>query len=391
LLLWLQRACISAGRTTLKAPHVRAVLTRARCAAKTTRHAQAKLFRFLDFPVAQHPLVLQLGGSDPASLAAAARTASRYGYDELNLNCGCPSPKVAGAGCFGAALMTSPERVAHAVAAMADASGLPVTVKCRTGVDDADSYSELCAFVEAVSARGGVRHVIVHARKALLNGLSPEDNRRVPPLRYELVLALARDFPHLSFTLNGGLDGLPAAAAALRAGGGALAGAMLGRAPADRPWDILGDADRTLYGVDNPAKSRREVVAAYCAYADAAQADGRFGRDASGACYPTTRSLVRPLLNLFSGAPRGRAWRAAVDGLLKADAAAHGPRRGGGAVTDIVMRSLATLPDEALDAPPPDARAAAGARELTWGPLPPPRGGGGDAAAVAPEAAVAAA
>jgi tRNA-dihydrouridine synthase A len=361
--------------------------------AHALRRTQAKLFRFLDFPVQQHPLVLQLGGSEPASLAAAARTAARYGYDEINLNCGCPSPKVAGAGCFGASLMLSPERVAHAVAAMADASGLPVTVKCRTGVDDADSYAQLCAFVEAVSARGGVRHVIVHARKALLNGLSPEDNRRVPPLRYELVLALARDFPHLTFTINGGLKDLPSAAAALRARDGALAGAMLGRAPADKPWDILGDADRTLYGIDNPAKSRREVVAAYCAYADAAQADGRFGRDASGKCYPTTRSLVRPLLNLFSGAPRGRAWRATVDGLLKADAAAHGPRRGGGAVTDIVMHSLATLPDEALDAPPPDTRAAAAAAELTWGALPPPRGVGSDAAAAAgsPEAAVAAA
>jgi tRNA-dihydrouridine synthase A len=264
--------------------------------------------------------------------------------------------------------MASPEAVAAAVAAMADASGLPVTVKCRTGVDDRDSYGQLCEFVDAVSARGGVRHVILHARKALLDGLSPEDNRRVPPLQYGTVLALARDFPHVRFTLNGGLGSIPAAAAATAAG---LGGAMLGRAVWDRPWDCLADVDRLLYGTDNPAASRRAVLAEYCAYADAAQADGRFGRDASGAHYPTTRALVKPLLNLFTGAPRGRAWRAALDGLLKEDAAKHGPRRGNGAVTEVITKSLAMLPDSALDAPPPDTRVAPLA-QLDWGVMPPP-------------------
>jgi tRNA-dihydrouridine synthase A len=334
---------------------------------------QEKLVRYLDFPTAQHPLALQLGGSDAASLGAAASVARRFGYAELNLNCGCPSPKVAGSGCFGAALMSTPEAVGDACAAMGDSFGAPATVKCRTGVDDAVSYDLLARFVDTVARRGGVKHFVVHARIALLDGLSPEQNRNVPPLRYEMVLALARDFPELTFTLNGGLKSLPAAAAAVRTNGGALRGAMLGRAVWERPWDVLSDVDRTLYGDarGNPATSRRQVVADYVRYADEAQASGRFGRDAAGGAYPTTRALVRPLLNLFAGVPRGGRWRSALDTLLQEEGRTRGKRRPG-AVADVIERSLHVLPPEALDAPPPDWRAEALEAEIAYAELPPP-------------------
>jgi tRNA-dihydrouridine synthase A len=256
---------------------------------------------------------------------------------------------------------------------MGDAFGAPPTVKCRTGVDDAVSYELLTRFVDTVARRGGVRHFVVHARIALLDGLSPEQNRSVPPLRYELVFALARDFPHLAFSLNGGLRSLPAAAGALRAQGGALRGAMLGRAVWDRPWDVLADVDRCLYGdpAGNPAVSRRQVVADYVRYADEAQASGRFGADAAGASYPTTRALVRPLLNLFAGVPRGARWRSALDTLLQDEGRARGKRRPG-AVADVIARSLHILPPEALDAPPPDWSAQAAEAAIEWGELPPP-------------------
>uniref|UniRef100_A0A7S3R3J5 DUS-like FMN-binding domain-containing protein n=1 Tax=Dunaliella tertiolecta TaxID=3047 RepID=A0A7S3R3J5_DUNTE len=163
--------------------------------------------RFLWFPKEQRPLVLQVGGSEPESLAAAARVAIEYGYDEINLNCGCPSDRVAGAGCFGASLMLEPELVGDCMRAMGDAaSGTPVTVKCRLGVDQDDSYEALHRFVKVVSERSGVRHFIIHARKAFLKGLNPHQNRSVPPLRYEWLFGLKRDFPHLIFSLNGGIQ-----------------------------------------------------------------------------------------------------------------------------------------------------------------------------------------
>jgi tRNA-dihydrouridine synthase A len=324
--------------------------------------AQDKLLRYLDYPVTQHPLVLQLGGSDARALGSAAVAAARFGYDELNLNCGCPSPRVAGRGAFGAALMTSPSTVGAACAAMRASSGLPVTVKCRTGVDDRDSYEELCDFVETVAGTGGVRHFVVHARKALLDGLSPEENRKVPPLQYSWVYDLATRFPQLQFTLNGGVTDLRSARAALQLGG--LAGVMLGRAAWERPWEVLSDVDRALYGAPNPCPSRRQLIGMYCAYADAvresevaahADVDGGGGVARFGEGHPRVRALVKPLLNLFAGVPRGKQWRAVLDGLLLKDSRA----RGGAAtsVTRLVYESLAVLPDAALDAPPPDTQA----------------------------------
>ena len=177
------------------------------------------MLRFLraDFE-AESPLVLQLGGSDPQQMLKAARAAYAYGYREINLNVGCPSEKVAGAGCFGAALMLNPPLVVALCTSIAEATGRPATVKCRIGVDDQDSYPHLAAFVQSVSEGAGVRHFIVHARKAVLNAnFSPHDNRTIPPLRYDVVRSLVRDFPHLHFTLNGGVGSLEEAIALLRA------------------------------------------------------------------------------------------------------------------------------------------------------------------------------
>jgi tRNA-dihydrouridine synthase A len=271
-------------------------------------------------------------------LASAAAIVARYGYDEINLNCGCPSDRVAGAGCFGAALMKDPARVAAATAAMRAASGTEITVKCRLGVDGLDSYAALCEFVRTVSGAGGVTHFIIHARTCLLNGLSPAQNRAIPPLRPGWVLALARDFPHLRFTLNGGLAGSHAVADALKGGGSEdssdftststastsappnLVGGMVGRAAYHTPWHALADADVGLYACDaNGAASRRAVLAAYAAYADSARAAAAAAVSGGDARRPpSVRCLVAPLLGLFHGAPRARAWRHAVDGALRA-------------------------------------------------------------------------
>jgi tRNA-dihydrouridine synthase A len=166
------------------------------------------LDKYLYFPEAQHPVVLQLGGNGPSDLAAAVKLANVYGYDEINLNCGCPSPRVSGKGCFGAALMKEPPTVRNIVNSMETESPVPVTVKCRLGVDDNDSYPELVNFVKETSAGLNIDHYIIHARKALLNGLSPAQNRSVPPLKYDWVFRLSRDFPHLKFSLNGGVQTL---------------------------------------------------------------------------------------------------------------------------------------------------------------------------------------
>lgn len=168
-------------------------------------HQKDKLDRFLAFPAEQHPIVLQIGGSNLDNLAKATELASGYAYDEINLNCGCPSGKVAGHGCFGARLMYDPEFVGDAMSAIAANCDVPVSVKCRIGVDDRDSYEELCTFVDKVVSKSPTRHFIIHARKALLSGLSPAENRKVPPLKYEYYYALLRDFPEVHFTLNGGL------------------------------------------------------------------------------------------------------------------------------------------------------------------------------------------
>ena len=222
--------------------------------------------RFLraDFEV-ENPLVLQLGGSDVAQMATAARLAKSYGYGEINLNVGCPSDKVAGKGSFGASLMLKPELVADLCQSISSSTSLPTTVKCRIGVNDQDSYESLCHFIHTVASKGEVSHFIVHARKAILNkNFSPADNRSIPPLKYDYVHALVKDFPHLRFTINGGLHHMQDLKHQLSLG---VHGVMLGRAVVNDPF-YYSRVDHELYGVeDTNLPSRGEVLESYIDYA----------------------------------------------------------------------------------------------------------------------------
>ena len=247
--------------------------------------------RHLGHDPIEHPLALQLGGSDPADLAAAARVGRDYGYDEINLNVGCPSERVS-AGRFGACLMAEPELVADCVAAIAEAVDIPVTVKSRVGIDDRDSYEELAAFVEGVSARG-CRTLIIHARKAWLSGLSPKQNREVPPLRYDLVRRVKADFPELEVILNGGVASLQEAEKHLSA----LDGVMIGRAAYHDPW-ILRDADARVFAGDAGPESRHAVIDRLLPYVEAQCAVG-----------VPLRHMTRHMIGLFNGLPGARAWR----------------------------------------------------------------------------------
>ena len=245
--------------------------------------------RALRFDPAEHPVAIQLGGGDPADLARCARRAERAGYDEVNLNVGCPSPRVQH-GCFGAALMARPALVAECVAAMRDAASIPVTVKTRIGIDDLDSYHRFRDFAAAV-AEAGCSTFIVHARKAWLNGLSPRQNREIPPLRHDRVYRLKCELPDLDIVLNGGLTTLEDATQALRR----VDGVMLGRAAWHDLW-LLAGVDPALYGDAAPPPERGEVVERYLAYAQR-QGDARLAE------------LVRPLLGLYHGVPGARRWR----------------------------------------------------------------------------------
>ena len=216
--------------------------------------------RALRFDPAEHPVAIQLGGSDPAALARGARRAERAGYDEINLNVGCPSPRVQ-KGCFGAALMARPVLVAACVAAMRDAVSIPVTVKTRIGIDDLDSYARFRDFAGAM-AEAGCSTFIVHARKAWLNGLSPRQNREVPPLRHDRVFRLKREMRGFEIVLNGGITTLEEAGTALRR----VDGVMLGRAAWHDLW-LLAAVDRTFFGKTAPPPERSEVAARFLAYA----------------------------------------------------------------------------------------------------------------------------
>lgn len=247
--------------------------------------------RFLEFDPQEHPLALQLGGSDPADLATCARLGAEWGYDELNLNVGCPSDRVQN-GRFGACLMAEPERVAECVAAMREATSIPVTVKHRIGIDDRDSYEELQRFVGVV-ATAGCDAFIVHARKAWLKGLSPKQNREVPPLRYEIVHQLSRDFPGQRFVINGGFKTLTQVETQLTA----LDGVMIGREAYTNPW-LLADVDRRIFGDQGTPPTRASVVSSMLPYIAEARRQGT----------PVNR-ITRHMLGLFQGQPRARAWR----------------------------------------------------------------------------------
>ncbi len=246
----------------------------------------------LGFDPAEQPVALQLGGSDPKELAQATAMGWDEGYGEVNLNCGCPSDRVK-SGCFGAVLMQDPALVADCVAAMIAASPAEVTVKCRIGVDDQDPAEALPRFLEAIRA-AGVRRVIIHARKAWLQGLSPKDNRDIPPLDYPLVLEMKHAFPDLSVSINGGIASLDAAEALLAQG---LDGVMIGRAAYHQPAEILCGADARIFGRPG-GLGPFEAVEAMKPYIDRHLAAG--GR---------LHSVTRHMLGLFAGRPGARGWR----------------------------------------------------------------------------------
>lgn len=247
--------------------------------------------RHLRFNTEEHPLALQLGGSNPQDLAQCAKIAEDYGYDEINLNVGCPSDKVQN-GSFGACLMAEPQLVADCVSAMRQAVNIPVTVKSRIGIDERDSYDELTHFIATV-AKAGCETFIVHARKAWLSGLSPKENRDIPPLRYDVVFQLKQDFPELRIVINGGITTLDASLDLL----GNVDGVMLGREIYHNPY-LLSSVDSQIFGDDYPIKSRQEVVLALIPYLQRQLAQG--GR---------LNSISRHILGLFHGEKGARAWR----------------------------------------------------------------------------------
>ncbi len=247
----------------------------------------------LDHNPEEHPVALQLGGSDPAELAEAARIGAEVGYDEINLNVGCPSDRVQ-SGTFGAVLMKTPGLVAECVAAMKAVVDVPVTVKCRIGVDDQDPETVLPDVIARVRD-AGCDYLIVHARKAWLQGLSPKENRDIPPLDYELVLRMAEAFPDLPMSINGGIETLDAAQELIDRG---LNGAMIGRAAYHRPWDILANVDSALFEASAAVPSREAVIDAMRPYIDAhLEAGGKL------------HQITRHMLGLFAGQPGARTWR----------------------------------------------------------------------------------
>ena len=247
--------------------------------------------RFLDYQPNEHPLALQLGGSDPAALAHCAKLATTWGYDEINLNIGCPSDRVQ-AGRFGACLMAEPELVAECVTAMRAVSHLPVTVKHRTGIDHQDSYPELQQFVATV-AQAGCTTFIVHARKAWLKGLSPKQNREIPPLQYPWVYRLKQDFPHLTIILNGGIQTIDEAKTQLNW----VDGVMVGRAAYQNPW-LLAQVDQAIWQTKTTAASRQQVVLQILPFITEQLQQG-----------VALKQITRHMLGLFQGQPGAKAWR----------------------------------------------------------------------------------
>jgi tRNA-dihydrouridine synthase A len=247
--------------------------------------------RFLQFDPAENPVAFQLGGSNPRELALCAKMVEDYGYDEVNLNVGCPSDRVQN-GRFGACLMAEPELVAECIAAMTQAVKIRVTVKSRIGIDDRDSYQELVHFIDTV-AKAGCETFIVHARKAWLSGLSPKQNRDVPPLRYDVVYQLKQDFSHLNIIINGGIATLEDAETLLEH----VNGVMVGREAYHNPY-LLAKVDQRLFGATYPPVSRQQVVALLIPYIQTQLADG-----------VRLNSIARHILGLFHSEYGGRLWR----------------------------------------------------------------------------------
>ena len=246
----------------------------------------------LDYNVEEHPVALQLGGSDPDELATATKLGAEAGYDEINLNVGCPSDRVQ-SGTFGAVLMKTPELVADCVRAMQEATDVEVTVKCRIGVDDQDPKEVLPDFISKMQG-AGIKRISIHARKAWLQGLSPKENRDIPPLDYPLVYQMKRDFPDLHLSINGGVTTLAEAQTHLSEG---MDGVMIGRAAYHNPTDVLSTADRVIFGTGDDSDPV-EVVHQMLPYIEAHLVQG--GK---------LNQVTRHMLGLFAGKPGARSWR----------------------------------------------------------------------------------
>lgn len=283
---WTDRHCRSLHRLMSR----KALLYTEMVTAAALVRGQA--LHLLEHSVEEHPVALQLGGSNPEELALAARMGADVGYGEINLNCGCPSDRVQ-SGTFGAVLMKAPQLVAECVAAMQEAVDVEVTVKCRIGIDNQVPSEVLPVFLDNIRAAGCAR-VIIHARKAWLNGLSPKENREVPPLDHELVIEMAQVFPDLHISLNGGVTSLDQAVVLLNRG---VDGVMIGRAAYHTPYDILAAADRVVFGAGE-VKSAADSVRAMLPYIEAHLARG--GR---------VHQVTRHMLGMFAGLPGARAWR----------------------------------------------------------------------------------
>ena len=250
--------------------------------------------RLLGFNPEEHPVALQLGGSEAEDLARAAKIGAEYGYDEINLNCGCPSDRVQ-KGRFGACLMAEPHTVADGIKAMIDATShksIPITVKCRIGIDEMDSYQFLADFIGTVS-EAGCKRVIIHARKAWLHGLSPKENREIPPLEFERVYAIKENFPHLGIILNGGVGTIEDIKKHLHY----VDGIMIGRRAYQDPWFLV-DIEKEIFG-NMKTRSREEIVMTMITYAQKQNAE--FGTP--------LKSITRHILGLFHAQPGGKKWR----------------------------------------------------------------------------------
>jgi len=244
----------------------------------------------------EHPIALQLGGSDPSDMRQCAEIAARYGYDEVNINVGCPSDRVQ-SGMFGACLMAEPDRIADCVDQMASHTNIPVTVKTRIGIDDNDSYEALCDFVQTVSS-AGCQTFIIHARKAWLQGLSPKENREIPPLKYDVVYQLKKDFPQLEIIINGGVKTLDEAEQHLQR----VDGVMVGREAYSNAY-LLADVDQRFYGVSGEPASRKTILTNLMPYIESEVNQGT-----------AIKHITRHILGLFQGMPGARQWRRHLSG-----------------------------------------------------------------------------
>jgi tRNA-dihydrouridine synthase A len=273
--------------------------------------------RFLAHDALEYPLALQLGGSDPNDLASCAKMGEQAGYSEINLNVGCPSDRVQ-SGSFGACLMADPKLVAECVAAMKEAVDIPVTVKTRLGIDDHETYEFLTDFIEPV-AEAGCEIFILHARNAWLKGLSPKENRDVPPLKYDFVYQAKQDYPELHIDINGGIHNLTDAKQHLEK----VDGVMMGRAIYNDPY-LLAEADNVMFGDDHPVPTRHQVIEQMLPYIEQRMTEGR-----------PVKSITRHMLGLFQGQQGARAWRRHISENAHAK----------GAGIEVLVDALALVPE----------------------------------------------